>query len=118
LFDLRGADRRSTQRHGRTIVSARKAVHVVQGSPFSTLLMACSQPCPPAPEHFTHPVLSVPPEADANMAVVEGFLNRPLAYFDPPQADPLRLGFRHVRICAFSLRPCAFAALRCNMQEV
>lgn len=41
----------------------------------STLLFACSKPCPPAAEHFTHPVLSVPPEADANMALVEGFLN-------------------------------------------
>lgn len=41
----------------------------------TTMLVACSQPCPPVPEHFTHPVLSVPPEADANMAVVEGFLN-------------------------------------------
>lgn len=41
----------------------------------STLLFACSQPCPPAPEHFTHSLLSIPPEADANIAVVEGFLN-------------------------------------------
>ncbi len=39
------------------------------------LLTACSQPCPPVPEHFTHPLLSVPPEADANMAVVQGFLD-------------------------------------------
>lgn len=38
------------------------------------LLVACSKPCPPPAEHFAHPVLSVPPEADANMAVVEGFL--------------------------------------------
>lgn len=45
------------------------------GMAASLLLAACSQPCPPAPEHFTHPVLSVPPEADANMALVEGFLN-------------------------------------------
>ncbi len=42
---------------------------------FAALLVSCSQPCPPAAEHFTHPVLSVPPEADANMELVEGFLN-------------------------------------------
>ncbi|MBX2981717.1 MAG: nuclear transport factor 2 family protein [Flavobacteriales bacterium] len=41
----------------------------------STLLFGCSEPCPPAPEHFTHSLLSVPPETDANIAVVEGFLN-------------------------------------------
>jgi ketosteroid isomerase-like protein len=49
--------------------------HFVIAALSTTLLLACSQPCPPAAEHFTHPVLSVPPEADANMALVEGFLN-------------------------------------------
>ncbi len=39
---------------------------------------------------------------------------RPLAYFDPPQADPLRLGLSYVSIGALSLRPCAFTALRCT----
>jgi len=41
------------------------------------LLAACSapQPCPPVEVHFVHPVSSIPPEADANIAVVEGYLN-------------------------------------------
>lgn len=41
----------------------------------AALLVACSRPCPPAVEHFTHPVLSIPSQADANMALVEGYLN-------------------------------------------
>jgi len=41
----------------------------------SSFVIACAQPHPPAAEHFTHSVLSVPPETDANIAVVERFLN-------------------------------------------
>jgi len=41
----------------------------------STLLISCSQPCPPAPEHFQHAVFSIPAETDANIAVVEVYLN-------------------------------------------
>lgn len=40
----------------------------------SALLFACSQPCPPVPEHFTHPQYSIPPEIDANIALVHGYL--------------------------------------------
>ncbi len=41
------------------------------------LLGACTTPppCPPVEEHFQHPVLSIPQEADANIALVEGYLN-------------------------------------------
>lgn len=41
------------------------------------VLAACStpQPAPPVAEQFVHPVLSIPPETDANIAVVEGYLN-------------------------------------------
>ena len=40
----------------------------------TSLLFACSQPCPPAPEQFTHPQYSIPPEIDANIALVQGYL--------------------------------------------
>jgi len=41
------------------------------------LLSACTTPppCPPVVEHFEHPVLSIPAEADANIAAVENHLN-------------------------------------------
>lgn len=47
------------------------------GVAFTTLLLgACiPPPCPPAEEHFQHPVLSIPAEADANIALVEDYLN-------------------------------------------
>lgn len=43
----------------------------------SSLLIACTAPppCPDVVEHFTHPLSSIPEAADANIAVVEGFLN-------------------------------------------
>jgi ketosteroid isomerase-like protein len=40
----------------------------------SMLLAACSQPCPPAPEHYTNAQYSIPPEIDANIALVQGYL--------------------------------------------
>jgi len=40
----------------------------------TSLLFACSHPCPPAPEQFTHPQYSIPPEIDANIALVQGYL--------------------------------------------
>lgn len=49
--------------------------HLVLAAFGNTLLFSCSQPCPPAAEHFTHPLLSISPETDANIAVVEGYLN-------------------------------------------
>lgn len=41
------------------------------------LFTACSspEPCPPAAEHFKHPVYSIPAETDANIALVESYLN-------------------------------------------
>jgi len=51
-----------------------KTKKIMLSAATAALLVACTQPCPPAAEHFTHPVLSVPPEADANMALVEGYL--------------------------------------------
>ncbi len=45
----------------------------------STLLIACSEPCPPPAEHFEHAVFSIPLEADANIAVVERYLNALIA---------------------------------------
>ncbi|HQV52008.1 MAG: nuclear transport factor 2 family protein [Flavobacteriales bacterium] len=43
----------------------------------SLLLLACSTPppCPPVEEHFVHPLSSIPAAADANIAVVESYLN-------------------------------------------
>ena len=43
----------------------------------ATLLGACTSPapCPPAEEHYTHPVYSIPMETDANIALVESYLN-------------------------------------------
>lgn len=40
-------------------------------------LAACTtpSPCPPAEEHFKHPVFSIPAEADANIALAENFIN-------------------------------------------
>mgnify|MGYP001342084808 CR=1 FL=1 len=43
----------------------------------SLLFAACTTPpapCPPVEEHFVHSLSSIPPEADANIAVVEGYL--------------------------------------------
>ncbi|MEZ4739301.1 MAG: hypothetical protein R2818_08060 [Flavobacteriales bacterium] len=41
------------------------------------LLFSCAapEPCPPVPEHYEHPLSSIPEEADANIAVVESYLN-------------------------------------------
>jgi hypothetical protein len=41
------------------------------------LITACStaDPCPQAAEHFTHPIFSIPAEADANIALAENHLN-------------------------------------------
>ena len=40
-------------------------------------LFACNAPapCPPVEERFTHPVLSISPDNDANVAAVEAYLN-------------------------------------------
>lgn len=40
------------------------------------LFAACSEPapCPPPEEHFEHAVVSISPDIDANIAVVEGYL--------------------------------------------
>lgn len=48
---------------------------ILHSATIAALFVSCSAPCPPAEVHFAHPVLSVPPEADANRAVVEAFLN-------------------------------------------
>lgn len=53
----------------------RHSQHTLLAATAATLLVACSGPCPPTPDHFAHAVLSVPPETDANIALVEGFLN-------------------------------------------
>ncbi len=40
------------------------------------LFVACTEPapCPPPEEHFEHPVMSISPDIDANIAVVEGYM--------------------------------------------
>lgn len=45
------------------------------GAAASFLLIACSQPCPPPPEHYSHPVFSIPEETDANIAAVDNYLH-------------------------------------------
>lgn len=50
--------------------------HIILGTAIaSTLFIGCSQPCPPAAEHFEHAVFSIPAETDANIAAVERYLN-------------------------------------------
>ncbi len=51
---------------------------IVFASVVTALLVgACTnpEPCPPVKEHFKHPVYSIPAETDANVALVESYLN-------------------------------------------
>ena len=38
------------------------------------LFAACQAPCPEPEEHFEHPVLSISPDIEANVAVVDGYM--------------------------------------------
>lgn len=59
------------------------------------LLTACTTPppCPPVVEHFEHPVFSIPAEADANIAAVEGYLNALITANDPGIRASVGAGF-------------------------